>query len=184
MKTTNLLFLLLLIAGLSSCTREPQTLIETELVTDTVPVTTSAPVVTPETETVGSGGIYYIDDAVTWTNDRIWIMNGKVVVRSGGSLTVEAGTIVKSESAQGVDATALIIAAGATINANGTADSPIIFTDVNDNIDYNDGVVSPNRVPTDTGKWGGIIVLGNATVGQDGGSDDIEGIASGFDWTS
>ena len=184
MKTTNFLLLSLLIIGLSSCTSEPQTIIETEVITETVTVTTSIPEVTPETETVGSGGIYYIDEAVTWTNDRIWIMDGKVVVRSGGSLTIEAGTIVKSESAQGVDATALIIAGGATFNANGTADSPIIFTDVNDNIDYNDGIISPNRVPTDTGKWGGIIVLGNATVGQDGGSDDIEGIASGFDWTS
>ena len=184
MKTTKFLLLSLLIIGLSSCTSEPQTIFETEVITETVTVTTSIPEVTPETEKVSSGGIYYIDEAVTWTNDRIWIMDGKVVVRSGGSLTIEAGTIVKSESAQGVDATALIIAGGATFNANGTADSPIIFTDVNDNIDYNDGIISPNRVPTDTGKWGGIIVLGNATVGQDGGSDDIEGIASGFDWTS
>ena len=62
--------------------------------------------------------------------------------------------------------------------------SPIIFTDVNDLIDYNDGIVSPNRVPTDTGKWGGIIILGDAMVGQDGGNDDIEGIASGYDWTN
>ena len=27
--------------------------------------------------------------------------------------------------------------------------------------------MSPNRVPTDTGKWGGIIILGDAMVGQD-----------------
>ena len=184
MKTIKVLLLFVLIASLSSCTSEPETIFETITVTETVTVTTSAPVTTPETETVGAGGIYYIDDAATWTNDRIWIMNGKVVVRSGGTLTIEAGTIVKSESAQGVDATALIIASGATFNANGTADSPIIFTDVNDNIDYNDGIISPNRVPTDTGKWGGIIVLGKATVGQDGGSDDIEGIAAGYDWTA
>ncbi len=39
-------------------------------------------------------------------------------------------------------------------------------------------------VPTDTGKWGGIIILGNAVIGQDGGTDDIEGIASGYDWTT
>ena len=184
MKIIKILLLIVLIASLSSCTSEPETIFETITVTETVTVTTTAPVTTPETETVGAGGIYYIDDAETWTNDRIWIMNGKVVVRSGGSLTIDAGTIVKSESAQGVDATALIIASGATFNANGTADSPIIFTDVNDNIDYNDGVISPNRVATDTGKWGGIIVLGNATVGQDGGSDDIEGIAAGYDWTA
>ena len=184
MKTIKILLLFVLITSLSSCTSEPETIFETITVTETVTVTTTAPVTTPETETVGAGGIYYIDDAETWTNDRIWIMNGKVVVRSGGSLTIDAGTIVKSESAQGVDATALIIASGATFNANGTADSPIIFTDVNDNIDYDDGVISPNRVATDTGKWGGIIVLGNATVGQDGGSDDIEGIAAGYDWTA
>ena len=184
MKITNFLLVLLLIAGLSSCTSEPQTIFETITITETVTVTTTVPVTTPETETVGAGGIYYIDDAVTWTNDRIWLMNGKVVVRTGGSLTIEAGTIIKSENAQGVDATALIVANGARIIANGTAESPIIFTDINDNIDYNDGIISPNRVPTDTGKWGGIIVLGNATVGQDGGTDDIEGIAAGFEWTS
>ena len=63
MKTTNILFLLLLIAGLSSCTSEPQTIFETITVTETVTVTTQSPVVTPETETVGAGGIYYIDDA-------------------------------------------------------------------------------------------------------------------------
>ena len=84
MKTTKILLLFVLIASLSSCTSEPETIFETITVTETVTVTTSAPVTTPETETVGAGGIYYIDDAATWTNDRIWIMNGKVVVRSGG----------------------------------------------------------------------------------------------------
>ncbi|MDB2326282.1 hypothetical protein N9V45_04420, partial [Flavobacteriaceae bacterium] len=139
---------------------------------------------TPDTETVGSGGISYIDDSQTWSNDRIWIMNGKIVVRSGASLTIEPGTIVKAQNGQGVNATALVIAAGATINAVGTSDAPIIFTDIEDSISYGDGVISPNRESTDTGKWGGIIVLGNAIVGEDGGRDDIEGIAEGFDWTS
>ena len=167
---------------IESCTSEPETIFEMVTVTETVTVTTSIP--TPESETIGAGGIFYIDDTQTWTNDRIWVMNGKVVVRAGGVLNIEAGTIIKSENEQGVDATALIIARGGVINANGTADNPIIFTDVNDTIDYNDGIMSPNRVPTDTGKWGGIIVLGNAMVGQDGGNDDIEGIASGYDWTN
>ena len=167
---------------IESCTSEPETIFEMVTVTETVTVTTSIP--TPESETIGAGGIFYIDDTQTWTNDRIWVMNGKVVVRAGGVLNIEAGTIIKSENEQGVDATALIIARGGVINANGTEDNPIIFTDVNDTIDYNDGIMSPNRVPTDTGKWGGIIVLGNAMVGQDGGNDDIEGIASGYDWTN
>jgi hypothetical protein len=84
----------------------------------------------------------------------------------------------------GVDSTALIVAKGGKIQAAGTADAPIIFTDIEDQLDYtNTNGVSPNRVATDTGKWGGIILLGKATVGEDGGEDDIEGIASGYPWT-
>jgi hypothetical protein len=170
--------------SLGSCTSDAETIFETIVVTETVTVTTSIPTTTPTSKTVGTGGITYIDDAQAWTNDRIWIMNGKVVVRAGGSLTIEAGTIIKAQNGQGVEATALVIAAGASIHAIGTEDSPIIFTDIEDSIDYGDGIISPNRKPTDTGKWGGIIILGNAVVGEDGGSDDIEGIAEGYDWTS
>jgi hypothetical protein len=170
--------------SLGSCTSDAETIFETIVVTETVTVTTSIPTTTPTNKTVGTGGITYIDDAQAWTNDRIWIMNGKVVVRAGGSLTIEAGTIIKAQNGQGVEATALVIAAGASIHAIGTEDSPIIFTDIEDSIDYGDGIISPNRKPTDTGKWGGIIILGNAVVGEDGGSDDIEGIAEGYDWTS
>ena len=176
MKKNYLLLLSIAIGFFASCESDPEILVETIEVDNNEDNSGG--------QVIGSGGIFYIDDAQTWTNDRIWTMNGKVVVRSGGALTIEAGTIVKSETGLGVDATALVIAAGATININGTSDNPVIFTDVNDQIDYNDGIISPNRVPTDTGKWGGIIVLGNATVGQDGGSDNIEGIASGYNWTA
>ena len=37
---------------------------------------------------------------------------------------------------------------------------------------------------TTRGMWGGIIVLGNATVGTDNGTASIEGIAEGFDFTT
>ena len=136
---------------LGSCTKDPETLIETVLVTETVTVTTTIPTATPTSEKVGSGGISFIDDSQTWTNDRIWLMDGKIVVRSGGTLNIESGTIIKSHNGQGVDATALVIAPGGTINAAGTSDAPVIFADIDDNIDYGDGIVSPNRVPTDTG---------------------------------
>jgi hypothetical protein len=179
---SSLLTLMMFSFSLISCSSDPETIIETVTITETVTVTTVIP--TPDTETVGSGGITFIDDSQTWSSDRVWIMNGKIVVRSGGSLTIESGTIVKAQNSQGVNATALVIAAGATINAVGTSDAPIIFTDIEDSISYGDGVISPNREPTDTGKWGGVIVLGNAIVGEDGGSDDIEGIAEGFDWTT
>ncbi len=139
----------------------------------------------PTTETVGiAGGVYFIDDSQTWTNDRIWQMYGKVVVRDGGVLNIEAGTIIKAGDETGADATVLVVAKGGQILAIGTADAPIIFTDINDEIDYDDNGVSPNRLPTDMGRWGSVVVLGNALVGEDGGEDDIEGIADGFSWTT
>ena len=139
----------------------------------------------PTTETVGiAGGVTFIDDSRTWTNDRIWHMYGKVVVRDGGVLNIEEGTIIKAGSETGADASVLVIAKGGQIIAVGTADDPIIFTDINDDIDYDDNGVSPNRQPTDMGRWGSIVVLGKALVGEDGGEDDIEGIADGFSWTT
>ena len=177
---------------LISCEKDADTVYETITVTETVVVTETETVTVevpatpsvPETETVGGGGIFFIDDSQVWTNDRIWIMNGKVVVRDGGVLTIEEGTIVKAEDGQGVDATALVIAKGGTLFANGTASNPIVFTDKADQLSYsNTDKLSPNRVATDTGKWGGVIMLGQATVGEDGGEDDIEGIATGYDWT-
>ena len=165
-----------------SCEKDPEIIYETITVTETETVQVQPP--TPDTQTVGGGGIYFIDDSQTWTNDRIWIMNGKVVVRNGGTLTIQEGTIIKAEDGQGTDATALVIARGGTLTANGTAESPIVFTDKADQLSYsNTDRISPNRVATDTGKWGGLIILGQATVGEDGGEDDIEGIATGYEWT-
>ena len=171
---------------LVSCEKDPEVVYETITVTETVTETVTVPATptVPETQTVGGGGIFFIDDSQTWTNDRIWIMDGKVVVRNGGVLTIEEGTIVKAADGQGVDATALVIAKGGTLNANGTAENPVVFTDTADQLSYsNTDRISPNRVATDTGKWGGVIILGQATVGEDGGEDDIEGIATGYDWT-
>ncbi|MGB0366249.1 MAG: hypothetical protein ACPGC8_01255 [Flavobacteriaceae bacterium] len=140
---------------------------------------------TPATQTVGiPGGVTFIDDSQTWTNDRIWHMFGKVVVRDGGVLNIQAGTIIKAGNETGADASVLVIAKGGQILAVGTADAPIIFTDIDDEIDYDDNGVSPNRLPTDMGRWGSVVVLGKALVGEDGGEDDIEGIADGFSWTT
>ncbi|HAY71873.1 MAG TPA: hypothetical protein DCX89_08280, partial [Saprospirales bacterium] len=71
---------------------------------------------------------------VTWKADRIYELAGKVVVSNGATLTIEPGAIIKGRTGTGTLASALIIARGAKINACGTADKPIIFTSVLDNI--------------------------------------------------
>ncbi|MDA0608618.1 MAG: hypothetical protein O3C00_01825 [Bacteroidetes bacterium] len=137
----------------------------------------------PPVQRVGSGGITTITASTTWTNDKIWLMDGKVVVEDGATLTVEAGTIVKGAKGTGANATVLIVAKGGKINAVGTADKPIIFTDVDDNIVYANGSTSPNRSLTDKGLWGSVILLGKGTTGAAGGVANIEGVVSGYTFT-
>ena len=36
-----------------------------------------------------------IADGTTWTKDKIYVLNGKVVVDNGATLTIEAGTVIK-----------------------------------------------------------------------------------------
>jgi hypothetical protein len=137
----------------------------------------------PTVVRVGTGGVTYISSNTTWTNDKVWLMDGKIVVQNGATLTVEAGTIVKAAAGTGANATVLIVAKGAKIEAIGTAEKPIIFTDANDQIVYANGTTSPNRSVTDKGLWGSVIILGNGIVGAASGEANIEGVVSGYEFT-
>lgn len=97
----------------------------------------------------------------TWTNDRIWVLNQKVVVKSGVTLTIEAGTIIKGSEGQGSLASALVIARGGKIMAEGTASQPIIFTSINDNIAVGQ-TAGTNLSAADNGLWGGLLIMGKA----------------------
>ena len=137
----------------------------------------------PSIVRVGTGGVTEITADTTWSNDKIWLMDGKIVVQDGVTLTIEEGTIVKGSTGTGSNATVLVIAKGGKINAVGTAEKPIIFTDANDQIVYANGTTSPNRSLSDKGLWGSIILLGNGVVGAANGEANIEGVVSGYEFT-
>ena len=128
-----------------------------------------------ESNTVNKSGT--ITSNETWTADKIWVLNGRVVVASGATLTIEPGTIVKGAEGQESLASALIISRGAKIMAEGTASNPIIFTSVLDNITIGQKV-GTNLLRTDNQKWGGLIVLGSAPISAQSGDTEtnIEGI--------
>ena len=84
-----------------------------------------------------------ITEDVTWTSDICYILGGRIVVEAGATLTIEPGTLIKGETGQGTNSTSLLVARGATINAEGTADAPIIFTSVADEIQQG-MIASPN----------------------------------------
>jgi hypothetical protein len=116
----------------------------------------------------------------TWTADEIYELGGRITVESGATLTIEPGTIIKGQAGTGANATALLIAKGAKIIANGTATLPIIFTSVADEITIDQvtagNFVSPNLDADANGLWGGVIILGNAPISASAASVQIEGI--------
>ncbi len=111
----------------------------------------------------------------TWTSDKVYVLGSRVSVESGAELTIEAGTIIKGQAGTGANATALLIARGGKLFANGTADAPIIFTSVADEIAPGEKV-SPNLDPTLNGLWGGLIVLGYAPISAASDAIQIEGV--------
>jgi len=124
-----------------------------------------------------------ITSNTTWEDGITYILGGRIAVEAGATLTIEGGALVKGEAGEGSNASALLIARDATLNANGSADAPIIFTSVADEITPEDvdsgNFGSPNLNATQRGLWGGVIVLGNAPISVSGGTENqIEGIIS------
>ncbi len=100
------------------------------------------------------------------------MLDGLIFVESGATLTIEAGTVIKGLQTPSNDgASALIVRRGASINANGNADNPIIFTSELDDVDDPTDLTQRDR-----GLWGGVIILGNATTNQPTNDNQIEGI--------
>lgn len=111
----------------------------------------------------------------TWETGKVYILQSRIAVVAGVTLTIEPGVVVKGEAGTGANATALIIARGGKIMAEGTASQPIIFTSIADEI-MPGQIASPNLDPDIDGLWGGLIVLGNAKISAASESVQIEGI--------
>ncbi len=79
------------------------------------------------------------------TADKTWELEGLIFVEDGAELTIEPGTMIKSE---GKDA--LIVMPGGKIKAEGTKDKPIVFTSK-----------KANPAP---GDWAGVVIFGKAPV--------------------
>jgi hypothetical protein len=84
----------------------------------------------------------------TFKKENTYILKGIVYIANNATLTIEPGTLIKG-SFSGTDVAALVITRGAKINANGTANAPIVFTSAAQN-------------PL-SGDWGGIVLCGKAS---------------------
>lgn len=97
---------------------------------------------------------------MTLKSDINYVLDGWVYVKSGATITIEPGTVIKGK----VDTKAsLVIERGAKIMAVGTAAKPIVFT-------------SAKPVGSRAaGDWGGVVLCGNARINVTGGEAEIEG---------
>lgn len=109
-----------------------------------------------------------IAENTTWTADNIYQLAGRITVLDGATLTIEPGTVIKGEQGTQANATALLVARGGKLMAEGTATLPIIFTTVGDEITPEDiaagDMSSPNLEADANGLWGGVIILGKAPI--------------------
>jgi hypothetical protein len=96
-----------------------------------------------------------------WTADKVWVLKGFIHVGNGATLTIDAGTRIEGDFT--TVGSSLFILRGARIVAIGTAAAPIVFTSSRP---------AGQRQP---GDWGGLIIVGNATVNRTGVEVEIEG---------
>ena len=104
---------------------------------------------------------------VTWSSDKTYELNGFVFVNPGDTLEIEPGTEIQGRLGGGADASALIVASGGVIEAEGTASDPIVFTSVR--------AADETLGRDDRGLWGGVILLGDAPT-NNGSEVAIEGV--------
>lgn len=97
----------------------------------------------------------------TWKAENTYVLKGFIHVANGATLTIEPGTTIKGDF--NTLGASLFVLRGAKINAVGRADAPIVFTSSR---------AVGQRQP---GDWGGLVIVGNATISRTGVEIEIEG---------
>jgi uncharacterized repeat protein (TIGR01451 family) len=115
-----------------------------------------------------------------WTSDNEYVLDGTVVLESGGELTIDPGTVIRGRRAINISTgdrgSVLVIARGARIIAAGRADAPIIFTAEEDDL-----TTAEDNLNNNFGTWGGLAILGNAPVSTLDGTAQMTGFFNGGD---
>jgi len=142
----------------------------------------------PGNTTTNGTKVTLIKNSQRWTADNVYILSNLTFVEAPAVLTIEPGTIIRmEEKASGgtsitdpADPGTLIICRGAKIVANGTAESPIVFTSIDDPFVAGGAATIPTtqngsaltaKNYTGNGRFsrdslcGGLIVLGKSNLG-------------------
>jgi hypothetical protein len=165
----------------------------------------------PGNTTTNSTKVTLIKNSQRWTANNVYILSNLTFVEAPAVLTIEPGTIIRMEEklsggtsiTDPADPGTLIICRGAKIVANGTAESPIVFTSIDDPYVAGGAATIPTthngsaltvKDYTGNGRFsrdslaGGLIVLGRSNLGFGnpgvGGGISVGVTASGSGYTS
>jgi hypothetical protein len=122
-----------------------------------------------------------ISASQSWVSTNEYILNKVVFVKSGATLHIEPGTVVRGLSeADAGQPTGLWICRGSKLIARGTKEKPIIFTDIDDNnfpwvdppevLDDYKTINPTDGLPTKAELWGGLVICGKAYTTVNAGS--------------
>jgi hypothetical protein len=104
----------------------------------------------------GAGDGELIAGSTIFDCAHTWILDKKIYVPSGKSLTIMPGTVIKGNSGTSTNATCLVVEVGGKIFAAGTETCQIVFTAAADNLDGTFPISS-------NGQWGGVLLAGKAS---------------------
>ena len=93
-----------------------------------------------------------ITTSTTWTADNVYNLVGQIYVEPGATLTIQAGTLIKSNPA---DQGSLAVCRGAKIFVLGTREKPVIMTSTNDDM------VTWRPV---CNEWGNLTLMGKGLI--------------------
>src|SRR5262245_25571063 len=110
-----------------------------------------------------------ISSSTTWTSNNTYNLQQQIYVLPGATLTVQAGTLIASDTNIGGS---LAVCKGAKIIAIGTKDNPIIWTSKADVATWTGGNPKTGTWREAANEWGNLTLMGagyisaNATVGN------------------
>lgn len=110
-----------------------------------------------------------VDGTVTLDASKTYKLTGGLIVRSGATLTIPAGTRIEATgdgTAETANKLYIAVERGATININGEANKAVVMT-------------SSSATPAQS-DWGGLIICGDAKVNTgDNGTSEVGSLSYG-----
>ena len=104
-----------------------------------------------------------ITTSTTWTKNNRYNLQGQVYVSPGATLTIQAGTVIASDTGGG-----LAITRDARLVCEGTATEPVIFTSKQDVATWTNGDPKTGTWRAVANEWGNLTLCGRAYIGKYG----------------